>query len=99
MRCVSRLPPLGQDAAAPGLALVLGCPAGYARCSLAGKGTRGYLACSLPNRNRIMMAFLVCQTYTRGLRPGFLVPSYNAAVQGPGPAPRQAGARGWRGPA
>jgi hypothetical protein len=25
-----------------------------------GKGTRGYLACSLPNRNPIMMAFLAC---------------------------------------
>jgi hypothetical protein len=28
----------------------------------AGKGTHGYLACSLPNRNPIMMAFLACQT-------------------------------------
>ena len=30
MRCVSRLPPLGQALPAPGLAFVLGCPAGYA---------------------------------------------------------------------
>ena len=30
----------------------------------AGKGTHGYLACSLPNRNPIMMAFLACQTDT-----------------------------------
>src|ERR671936_934379 len=29
----------GQHAAAAGLALVLGCPAGYARCSPAGKRT------------------------------------------------------------
>src|SRR5260370_2592029 len=32
-----------------------------------GKGTRGYLACSLPNRDPITMAFLGCQTYIRGL--------------------------------
>ena len=42
----------------------------------AGKGTHGYLACSLPNRNPIMMAFLACQTDTRGFRRGYLVPFY-----------------------
>src|SRR6516162_3645303 len=50
----------------------------------AGKGTRGYLACSLPNRNPIMMAFLAWQTEIRGFRAGSLVPSYKA----PGPASR-----------
>src|SRR5690349_9394360 len=35
-----------------------------------GKGTRGYLACSLPNRNPIMRAFLAGQTYTRVGAPG-----------------------------
>ena len=35
-----------------------------------GKGTRGYLACSLPNRNPIMMALLACQTDTRGSATG-----------------------------
>jgi hypothetical protein len=29
-----------------------------------------------------MMAFLVCQTYTRGFRPGSLVPSYKLARSG-----------------
>src|SRR5580658_6980167 len=37
----------------------------------AGKGTRGYLACSLPNRNPIMMTFLACQTDTPGFREGY----------------------------
>src|SRR5271157_276388 len=37
----------------------------------AGKGTRGYLACSLPNRNPIMIVFLACRTDTRGLLLGF----------------------------
>ena len=31
------------------------------------KGTRGYLACSLPNRNPILMASLAYQTYAPGL--------------------------------
>jgi hypothetical protein len=55
-----------------------------------------------------MMAFLVCQTYTWGFRPGSLVPSYKAggrlasrpgtASQAqPGPDPGQPQAR--RGPA
>jgi hypothetical protein len=35
-----------------------------------------------------MMAFLVCQTYTRGFRPGSLVPSYKAAAQRRDPIPR-----------
>jgi hypothetical protein len=35
----------------------------------AGKGTRGYLACSLPNRNPTMMAFLAGQTYIQVFRP------------------------------
>src|SRR5271165_5490517 len=34
----------------------------------AGKGTDGYLACSLPNRNPIMMTLLACQTDNRGFR-------------------------------
>src|SRR5215468_1872035 len=55
----------------------------------AGKGTRGLLACSLPNRNPIMMAALACQTEIRGLRAGSLVPSYKAGTttgwRGPGP--------------
>src|SRR5689334_6099460 len=45
----------------------------------AGKGTRGLLACSLPNRNPIMMAVLAWQTEIRGLRAGSLVPSYKPA--------------------
>jgi hypothetical protein len=45
-----------------------------------GKGTRGYLACSLPNRNPIMRAFLAWQTYSRGSAPGSLVPSYKAGI-------------------
>jgi hypothetical protein len=45
-----------------------------------GKGTRGYLACSLPNRNPIMRAFLAWQTYTRVRVPGSLVPSYKAGI-------------------
>jgi hypothetical protein len=45
----------------------------------AGKGTHGYLACSLPNRNPIMMEFLACRTDIRGSCPGYLVPSYKAA--------------------
>src|SRR5215468_68454 len=36
----------------------------------AGKGPRGYLACSLPNRNRNMIALLAWQTETRGIRAG-----------------------------
>src|SRR6516225_5496293 len=76
MRCVSRLPPLGQHAAAPGLAYVLGCPAGYAWPRPPGKGKGGYLTCSLPNRNPIMMGFLVGQTYTRAFGPRTLVLSY-----------------------
>src|SRR5580704_19707269 len=36
-----------------------------------GKGTRGYLACSLPTRNPIMMTFLACQTDTPGFREGY----------------------------
>jgi hypothetical protein len=47
-----------------------------------GKRTRAYLACSLPNRNPIMMAFLACPTYTRGRAPGSLVPSYKDACPG-----------------
>src|SRR5690242_18238914 len=43
-----------------------------------GKGTRGYLACSLPNRNPIKRASLAWQTYTRVRAPGSLVPSYKA---------------------
>src|SRR5271157_1903636 len=35
------------------------------------KGTRGYLACSLPNRNPIMIVFLACRTDTRGFRQGY----------------------------
>src|SRR6266516_2147050 len=46
----------------------------------AGKGTRGYLACSLPNRNPDMVAVLAWQTEIRGLRAGSLVPSYKAAT-------------------
>src|SRR4029077_10861520 len=42
----------------------------------AGKGTRGLLACSLPNRNPIMMAVLAWQTEIRGVRAGSLLPSY-----------------------
>ena len=41
-----------------------------------GKRTRPYLACSLPNRNRIMMALLACQTYIRAFGPRTLVLSY-----------------------
>src|SRR5208282_2177863 len=37
----------------------------------AGKGTHGHMACSLPNRNPIMMALLACQTDTRGFRQGY----------------------------
>ena len=36
----------------------------------AGKETNGHLACSLPNRNPIMMEFLACQTDTRGFPRG-----------------------------
>jgi hypothetical protein len=43
---------------APGLPFVLGCPAGYAGWSATGKGESGYLTCSLPNRNPIMISFL-----------------------------------------
>jgi hypothetical protein len=35
----------------------------------AGKGTRGYPACSLPNRNPTMRAFLAGQTYIQVFRP------------------------------
>src|SRR5262249_34309661 len=48
------------------------------RSSPAGKGTHGSLACSLPNRNPIMMAVLAWLTETRGSRAGSLVPSYKA---------------------
>src|SRR5216684_3842217 len=40
------------------------------------EGTRDYLACSLPNRNPIMMALLACLTDIRGPRRGSLVPLY-----------------------
>src|SRR6266568_1559597 len=42
----------------------------------AGKGPRGYLARSLPNRNPARMALLACPTEIRGRRPGFLVLYY-----------------------
>jgi hypothetical protein len=48
------------------------------------KGTRGYLACSLPNRNPILMASLAYPTYIRGRAPPVLVPSSKP----PGPASR-----------
>src|SRR5579859_4565421 len=96
MRCVSRLPPLGQHAARawprihPGLSrrLCLVIPAG--------KGTRAYLARSLPNRNRARVVLLACQTEIRGLRPGFLVLSYmlRAAGEGLSEALRVAGTPG-----
>jgi hypothetical protein len=37
----------------------------------AGKGTRGFRACSLPNRNPIIMASLACLTKTRVSARGF----------------------------
>ena len=62
----------------------------------AGKGTHGYLACSLPNRNRIMMALLACQTDNRGFRQGYwcLPPrQHGPARRRPRPAGR---AGGWQ---
>src|SRR5207247_9541380 len=50
----------------------------------AGKRTRGYLACSLPNRNPNMMAILAWQTEIRGLRARSLVPSYKPRARGLG---------------
>src|SRR6266849_2457140 len=44
----------------------------------AGKGARGYLARSLPNRNPARIVLLACQTEIWGLRPGFLVLSLHA---------------------
>src|SRR5580692_5414464 len=47
-----------------------------------GKGTRGYLACSLPNRNPIMMELLACRTDTRGFRQGYwCLPTRQAGLQ------------------
>ena len=44
----------------------------------AGKGTHGYLACSLPNRNPIMMAFLAWPDRHPGFPPGV----FGAFLQG-----------------
>src|ERR1700727_959083 len=52
------------------------------------KGTRGYLACSLPNRNPILMASLAYPTYAPGLhRRSWCLPPTQ-------PASQPAGSRG-----